>query len=78
MPKGYPVALEKMGSFTSRVGRPMREGTVRWPSPLAPRNNLHWSRRLHSFRLMFCAAAARKNCSRTNLMRRKRKRRSPI
>jgi len=29
-------------------------------------------------RLMFCAAAARKNCSRTNFILRKRKRRSPI
>jgi hypothetical protein len=27
---------------------------------------------------MFCAAAAKKNCSRTNFMRRKRKRRSPM
>ena len=29
-------------------------------------------------RLIFCAAAARKNCSRTNLSLRRRKRRSPI
>lgn len=29
-------------------------------------------------RLMFCAAAARKNCSRTNFILRKRSRRSPI
>ena len=29
-------------------------------------------------RLMFCAAAARKNCSRTNFNRRRRRRRSPI
>jgi len=35
-------------------------------------------RRKRTNRLMFCAAAARKNCSRTNFNLRRRRRRSPI
>ena len=71
-----PVGVEKLGVRTE-LGAVCGVVRLRFVPFSTASGSVGWLRNRTS-RLMFCAAATRKNCSRANFIRRNRRRRSPV